>query len=323
MGWLAWLLGAWAVGVVVPLALRILRKPKSIANKVVFITGGSEGIGLCLAEEVARRRATVVLFSRSEEKLRRAVDHIKKTTKNENIFFESMDVTQDDSVKRALDDATTAHGAPDILLSCAGTSYPGYFLDQEVGTFQRTIDLNYMGTVRVVKNLTPKMIAKGGGHIMIVSSAAGVVSFIGYSSYSPSKFALRGFADSLRNELCGFNINVSICYPPDTDTPGFKREMELKPKETLACFPADPYTPESVASKSINSMLQGDYHIQSPDVLQNLLVSSMSGVTPRVHFLLEVAAQPLLALVQLPFYLWFDFQARKYAKRRSAQHKPQ
>eukprot|EP00755_Sulcionema_specki_P040179 Sspe_Gene.114200::Locus_99693_Transcript_1_1_Confidence_1.000_Length_1262::g.114200::m.114200 len=91
--------------------------------------------------------------------------------------------------------------------------------------------------------------------------------------------------------------------------------MLTKPKETVACFPADPYPPEKVARSTINSFLLGDFHIQSPDFLQNLLVSSMSGINPRAHFLLEVLLQPLICLVQWPFYKWFDRQARSYAKR--------
>mmetsp|Transcript_7464 Transcript_7464/g.27395 ORF Transcript_7464/g.27395 Transcript_7464/m.27395 type:complete len:109 (+) Transcript_7464:811-1137(+) len=82
-----------------------------------------------------------------------------------------------------------------------------------------------------------------------------------------------------------------------------------------ACFLADAYPPDAVARQSVSSLLAGDYHIQSVDVLQNLLVSSMAGVTPRSFTLLEACLQPLLALVQQPFWMWFDYQARRYASR--------
>merc|ERR1719356_1845651 len=150
---------------------------------------------------------------------------------------------------------------------------------------------------------------------MIVASAAAVVSFVGYSSYAPSKYALRGLADSLRTELNGFGIRVAICYPPDTETPGFQKENETKPPETKACFPADAYPASQVARSSVSSLLRGDYHIQSVDVLQNLLVSSMAGVTPRSFMVLETLALPLVAVVQQIFWRWFDYQGRLYSRR--------
>ena len=177
---------------------------------------------------------------------------------------------------------------------------------------QKTMTLNYMGNVNVIKALAPQMAARGSGNIVIVASAAAVVSFIGYSSYSPSKFALRGLADALRSELSGFGIQVSIAYPPDTDTAGFQHEKEIAPPETAACFPADPFQSDVVASSIISSLMLGDYHIQSPDPLQNLLVSSMSGVTPRAYLLSEMLMAPLLMLVEQIFWPWFDYQARCY-----------
>ena len=95
----------------------------------------------------------------------------------------------------------------------------------------------------------------------------------------------------------------------------FKLENDKKPKETLACFPADPYSPVSVAQSVVDGVRMGDYHIQSPDLLQNLLVSSMSGVTPRAYALLEILLLPIISLVEIPFYMWFDYQARMYAGR--------
>jgi len=212
-------------------------------------------------------------------------------------------------------------GTPEVLVTSAGASNPGYFLDQDPSIFERTMKLNYMGNVHAIKAVAPLMKEKGGGHIMIVASAAAIVSFIGYASYSPSKYAIRGLADALRNELSGFGIKVAICYPPDTDTPGFAEENKTKPPETKACFPADAYAADKVASQSIHSMLAGDYHIQSVDFLQNLLVSSMTGCTPRSFFLLETLLSPVIALVEQPFCMWFDYQARQYAKRCQAEQR--
>jgi len=306
-----------AVFCAVPLIWRWLKSKAEVAGRTVFITGGSEGIGKALGLDFVKRGANVVLMARTESKLRSAVQELEKAKVNpqQRIGMQIVDVTDFSSMQTGVQKAAKEFGSPSFLVTSAGASYPGYFLEQEPEVFERTMRLNYMGNVHAIKAVAPLMKESGGGHIMIVASAAAVVSFIGYTSYAPTKFALRGLADALRNELGGFGIQVAICYPPDTETPGFAEENKTKPPETKACFPADAYAADKVAAQSVNSLLAGDYHIQSVDVLQNLLVSSMAGVTPRTCTCLEALLLPLVTLVQQPFWLWFDYQARKYARR--------
>jgi len=111
---------------------------------------------------------------------------------------------------------------------------------------------------------------------------------------------------------------VSIAYPPDTDTPGFVEERKTKPVENRACFPDDPYKAEEVAEACIYGFLKGDYHVQSPDFLQNLLVQSMTGVSPRINLVLEMLLAPLIYLVNAAIVLWFDYQAGKYARKQKS-----
>mmetsp|Transcript_14239 Transcript_14239/g.32057 ORF Transcript_14239/g.32057 Transcript_14239/m.32057 type:complete len:344 (+) Transcript_14239:19-1050(+) len=304
-----------ALVLVVPTAWRWMKTMPNLQRKVVFITGGSEGIGLALAAELVKRGATVVLFARTKSKLEAAAAALAEFVQSphQRIGVQEMDVARASSVKASLEAAVTTYGVPNIVIPCAGRAHPGYFLDMDASIFESTMDLNYMGTVRVLKEVVPMLVERGSGQIMLVSSAAGICSFIGYSSYSPSKFALRGLGDALRSELNGFGIQVCICYPPDTDTPGFQEEQKKKPEETKMCFPADPFKAESVARKSIDGMLRGDYHIQSPDILQNLLVSYMAGITPRVFLVLDTLLMPIMTVVAQPFWLWFDYQARRYA----------
>lgn len=85
------------------------------------------------------------------------------------------------------------------------------------------------------------------GHIVLIGSVMSLIGFVGYSSYAPTKWAIRGLADCLRNELLKFNINVSISYPPDTKTPGFAKELEVRPKELEFISPeSDAFTPVDV-----------------------------------------------------------------------------
>ena len=291
---------------------------ETLQGKLILITGGSSGIGKALACKYAQLGASVVILARTESKLIKALDEIEEVAKasaettHATISYVCCDVTDPTNVEQVLDELISLHGCPDTLINCHGAAYPGYFFEQEHSVFEKTMTLNYMGNVNMIKALAPQMAARGSGEVVIVASAAAVVSFIGYSTYSPTKFALRGLADALRNELSPFGIKVSIAYPPDTATAGFEKEKELAPPETAACFPADPFQKEVVAESMINSIRLGDYHLQGPDPLQNLLVSSMSGVTPRSYLLLEAFLAPVLLLVEQLFWPWFDYQARCY-----------
>ena len=304
----------------------IFYRKSSVKGKNVFITGGSTGIGFSIALEYAKLGANVCIFARTESKLVAAKEKLLEACSSSgnsgsHVEYVCMDVTSYESVKDAFDEAAIVVGEPDVLVTAAGQAFPGYFLDQDPSVFEKTMRLNYMGNVHSIKAAIPYMVQRKSGNICIIASATSCVSFIGYSSYAPTKFALRGLADSLRSEMNGFGVAVSIAYPPDTDTPGFKIENEKKPKETLACFPADPYSAESVAQSCVDGIRLGDYHIQSPDFLQNLLISSMSGVTPRAYTIFEILFLPIISLVEVPFYMWFDYQARTYANRVIAEDK--
>jgi len=162
------------------------------------------------------------------------------------------------------------------------------------------------------------MVARRSGQVIIVASGAAVVSFMGYSSYAPTKWALRGLADALRNELCGLGVSVHIAYPPDTETPGFEHENTTKPVETAAMVPVDLYPADKVARSLLRGAEGGLYHLPGPDPMLNLLVSSMAGVSPRAYPLLELCLLPLAGLIEAAASVYFDFWGRKYARRHEA-----
>jgi 3-dehydrosphinganine reductase len=195
----------------------------------VLITGGSSGIGLALARQAAAAGARVSLVARDAAKLAAA-----RTAVGDATFTAAADVAVEAQLLAALAAAERAHGPVDVLIASAGVARPGYFEEVPVAVFERTMAVNYFGTLYALKAVVPAMRARGRGAVVLVSSGAGLHGFFGYTPYSPSKFALRGLAEALRAEMNGTGVHVMIVYPPDTDTPQLTEENRTKPVETQA-----------------------------------------------------------------------------------------
>ncbi|KAL1499931.1 hypothetical protein AB1Y20_012613 [Prymnesium parvum] len=313
------LLGALAAAVAFDLIRRALLPRTSLRGKHALVTGGSSGIGKALAARLLARGARVTLLARTQHKLHAAAEELRAALPDAQVQYVCASTTSSEQLAAALHAASAAFGAVDVLVANAGAAAPGLFLEMPLSTFEAQMELNYMGTVRSVKAVLPQMVARRGGNVVIVASGAAVVSFMGYTSYAPTKWALRGFADALRNEVCGFGVGIHIAYPPDTETPGFEHENQTKPVETAAMVPVDVYPAEKVAHSIVRGLETGLYHLPGPDPLLNLLVSTMGGVSPRAYVFLEVALLPIAALVEAAVSVYFDYWGRKYARRHAEE----
>jgi 3-dehydrosphinganine reductase len=193
----------------------------------VVVTGGSEGIGLAVAHACSARGSRVSLVARRDEQLRGAAATIAG-----DVHVAPADVTDAGALAAALASCTERFGPCDVLVTSAGGAEPGYFTELDTATFRRQMEVNYFGTLHAVRTVVPTMVARGRGHLVLVSSDVGFMGVFGYSAYAPTKFAVKGLGECLRAELRPAGIEVSIVYPPDTETPGFIRENETKPEET-------------------------------------------------------------------------------------------
>ena len=198
-----------------------------------LITGGSSGIGLALAHRLARGGYALTLIARRAALLEQARAELAAASGVQvNIIPADVSVRSEaeDAVRRAI----AALGPPALVVTSAGMARPGHFDELPVEVFERTLAVNYLGTLYVVKAAVPAMKDAGGGRIILISSGAGLIGIFGYTAYSASKFALRGFAESLHAELRDQGIGVSIAFPPDTDTPQLAEENRTKPAQTKA-----------------------------------------------------------------------------------------
>lgn len=230
---------------------------RAYQGKVVLITGGSSGIGKALACLLDSVGARLWLLARRKE----ALLEVQAQMRGE-CHVRSTDVSDWGQVQAAWEEIQSVSGVPDVIINSAGITHPGYVQDLPVEVFRRMMEVNYLGTVHVVKAALPGMIARGSGHIINISSVAGFLGVFGYTAYGASKYAVRGFSDTLRAELKPLGIRVSVVFPPDTDTPQLAYEAPLKPPETKALAGnAGLLSAEAVARTILVAAARGRYII--------------------------------------------------------------
>lgn len=230
-------------------------------NKEILISGGSSGIGLALAKELASLGANITILARRQQLLDAAISEIKKSAQSpaQNFRWISADVSNFAELERALLHDTTTY---DILINSAGIAYPGKFIDMDPKIFKNVMDVNYLGTVFLTKLILPRMLEKNQGYIVNISSLAALIGIYGYTAYAPSKYAVRGFSRCLRSEVMPHGINVSVVLPPDTDTPQLAFEHTIIPDITKKINQSGSVMkPEKVAQVIIQGMQKKKFSI--------------------------------------------------------------
>lgn len=217
-----------------------MAKKRSLAGSRAIITGGSSGIGKAMAVNLAAAGASVTIAARRESLLAEAAGEIRSKAANPpggpaasapSVDTAVLDVADREAVEAFAARYSREMGAPDLLINCAGMTYPGYFEDIPYEIFEETMAVDFFGVLHMCRAFVPLMKARGG-HILNVSSAAGLYGVFGYTAYSAAKFAVVGFSQVLRSELKPYDLRVSVLCPTDTDTPQLAFEESLKPKET-------------------------------------------------------------------------------------------
>lgn len=221
-----------------------------------IITGGSSGIGKATAKRLAIAGCHLSLIARTEATLEATQAEIEAVTHSpQQVNTITADVSNCRQAEAAIHQAIAQLGCPDYLITCAGVAHPGYFRELPIEVFERTMSVNYFGSLYCIKAALPAMEKRRQGHLVLISSGAGLMGIYGYTPYSPSKFALRGLGESLRGELKPIGVDVSIVYPPDTDTPQLEAEMKTKPLETQRITgTAQTWSAEAVAQEIVRGI---------------------------------------------------------------------
>lgn len=197
------------------LALILNENKIMFANKVVWITGASSGIGIEMARQLAKKGAKIVLSSRNEDILL----EIQKTLTNPEIHLVvALDLERNTAYDVLAKKVHDHFGQIDFLFNNGGLSQRSNVRDTPLEVDRRIMEINYFGNIALTKAILPYMEAQKSGHIIVISSIAGKFGFFLRSAYSASKHALHGFYESLRLEEEQFEINVTIACPGKINT---------------------------------------------------------------------------------------------------------
>ncbi len=251
-----------------------------------IITGGSSGIGLAFAKQLAGQGMAVSLIARDPDRLEQARAAIQNLAgASAKIECISADIRNQAECQKAVAQACATHGSPSWAVACAGIVEPGLFVDQPLDKHEDQIKTNYLGSLYLAHEIVPQMVRNGGGKFLFVSSGAAFSGLYGYGAYGASKFAVRGLAESLNVELKNHNVQITLVYPGDTDTPQLHRELKQRPKVTaIIAGPARILSPDEVAAAAINGAKSGKFLITYGWRLVLLsLVHSLIGAQFRAH----------------------------------------
>ncbi|XP_020290827.1 3-ketodihydrosphingosine reductase [Pseudomyrmex gracilis] len=289
------------------------KRLKTVKNKHVVVTGGSSGIGKCVAITAAKHGANVTIIARDVQKLEAAKNEILHACEDKDaqkVEYVSLDLGASyKNVEKAITDLERTMGPIYMLVNCAGTAVAAKIEDTSADDLNKMIQINFLGTYYCIKAVAQRMKASKEGIIVLTSSQAALLGIFGYSAYCSTKFALRGLAESIAMELRPYNISVTLSLPPDTDTPGYAIEERSKPLETkLISQTATLARPEDVAEKLFRDALAGIFFstIGMEGFILTTLCAGMSPITSISQLFLEALLMGFLRIVGA-FYL-FSFQ---------------
>lgn len=249
-------------------------KLSSLQGKKCLITGAASGIGRATAVVAAGEGAELYLTDVQADGLEAVVAEIRAKG-GQVALYQAFDIADYDAVCAFARDIHSVHGSMDVLMNIAGISIWGSIDRLQHEHWRQVIEINLMGPIHVLESFVPKMIeARRGGHIVNVSSAAGLFGLPWHAAYSASKFGVRGISEVLRFDLAKHGIGVSLVCPGAVNTPlvgsvnivGVDRNNP-KVQAIVKRFQRHAVTPEKAAQAILKGIKNNRYMVfTSPDI---------------------------------------------------------
>ena len=232
-----------------------------------MVTGASSGIGAAVARALAQEGVHVALAARRKEALTRVQAGLDARGGRVKSLVAVTDVTNREQVKSLVSRAERDLGPVEILVNCAGVMYYTLMKNLHENDWERTVEVNCKGALNCIGATLPGMLARGGGHIVTISSDAGRKVFPGLAAYSASKFFVEALSQGLRLETVGTGVKVTTVQPGNvaTDLRSLSNDMEAL---NLYGGPsgARVLDPEDVAASVIHALKQPE-HVAVNEIL--------------------------------------------------------
>jgi len=203
--------GGMLMGAALAAEARRARRAIELDGQAALVTGGSRGLGLLVARELAQQRARVVLMARDPAELARA----ERALRAEGLDVSTVagDVSRPEDARRAVETTVARHGAIDILVNNAGIITVGPVEHATLADFEEAMAVHFWGPLHTMRAAIPHMQRQGGGRIANISSVGGKLGVPHLAPYCASKFALAGLSSAITPELAHDNIAVTTVYP--------------------------------------------------------------------------------------------------------------
>jgi NAD(P)-dependent dehydrogenase (short-subunit alcohol dehydrogenase family) len=195
-------------------------------KKVWFVTGAGRGMGVDIARAALAAGYAVVATGRAPERVSSAVGS------HDDLLAVALDITDPAGAQEAVDAAVERFGRIDVLVNNAGNFYAGFFEEITPADFRAQLETNLFGPLNVTRAVLPVMRAQRVGHVVTISSTAGLIGQEFCTAYAASKFALEGWMESLTPEVAPFGIRTTVVEP------GFFRTDLLTPESTNYAAPS-------------------------------------------------------------------------------------
>jgi len=263
--------------------------PNNQQALVAVVTGSSSGIGLATSLALARNGYLTYATMRNLAKR----DSVQSTAEKQHLSIRTvqLDVTDENSVKNAIQSILSESGRIDLLVNNAGYGLTGALEDIRIDEIRALYETNLFGVIRVTQAILPTMRKQGSGRIINISSGAGRIGYPGGSAYVSSKFALEGLSESMAYEIEQFGIRTVLVEPGFVRT-NFGENIVITKK---AQDPNSPYSQMMMQMKSSPYRRRMIENASDADLVASVVVEAATAKEPNLRYLAGKDVQQMVA----------------------------